>query len=251
MKKLDLRGSVGTWVSIPSAHVMEVLASSSISFLVIDLEHSDIELPMVTQMIRAAELFDKPTLVRITGRHIDQVRRVLDLGAQGLVIPNVVHLSDVEQVLKATFYPPKGGRGVALTRASTYGEGFEEYYRNANDRLTVIFQVESVLAIQNLDGLVDPEYVDGIMVGPYDLSASLGIPGQFTDPRYIDAVDQIGQKCREKNIPLGYHQVAVDQDAYSQALDLFDFTIFSVDFQLLKHSLELGLRTAADHAKKA
>ena len=135
MKKLKLKIkikqsklTIGSWLTIPNNSVTEIFATNNFDWLVIDLEHSSISLSEAAEMIRIIDLAGNTPLVRLTSNNEDQIKRILDAGAHGIIVPMVNSKDDVSKILKSVYYYPLGNRGVGLSRAQGYGENFKKYY---------------------------------------------------------------------------------------------------------------------------
>lgn len=132
---------------------------------------------------------------RIASHNSEAIRRLCDSGADGLIIPMVNTPTEVEQIVNGCKYPPIGKRGFGVARAQDYGAHFEEYITTWNEKSVLIIQAETITAVENIDKLLDNEHVDGVMVGPYDISGSLGIPGKLNDPKVLKASEKVVEAC--------------------------------------------------------
>lgn len=201
---------IGSWLTIGSTVTAEIMAQSGFDWLTIDMEHSVIELGMAQDMIRVVESLGVASLVRVGHNQPNLIKRVMDAGATGVIVPMVNCADHAQQAVASVKYPPQGFRGVGLARAQAYGFGFEEY-RNWNDKNSVVIvQIEHIDAVNNLEAILDVDGVDGIIVGPYDLSGSLGAPGKFDHPDVIAALEQVDRICRDRNTMAGFHVVDPD-----------------------------------------
>ena len=156
------------------------------------MEHTTISLEQAGELIRTIELSGVPSLVRLTSNDENQIKRVMDAGATGVVVPMVKNVEDAKSAVAAIHYPPLGNRGVGLARAQKYGEAFQEYLKwqsDANDGPVVVVQIEHIDAVNNLKNILSVEGVDAFIIGPYDLSCSMGIPGEFIIPQRITNAD--------------------------------------------------------------
>ena len=135
------------------------------------------------------------------------IKKVLDLGAAGIIVPQVNTALQAANVVRYARYSPSGSRGVGLARAHGYGMRFQEYLETANERVAVIVQAEDAQAVQNIGSIVKVDGIDAVLIGPYDLSASLGKMGRLDDPAVTAAIDHITDTCRAAGMPLGYFGV--------------------------------------------
>lgn len=226
------RGSVGTWLSLPSVDLAELLSSMEFSWLTIDLEHSGISIETAMDMMRVISLSGKAPLVRISSLDPSVVKRLMDSGAAGIIVPDVRSWKECKLAVDSVFYKPKGIRGVGLNRAQKYGKGFEEYkdWLNSNGP-AVIVQIEDISAIPCLDEIFAVEEVTGAMIGPFDLTASLGVHGDISAPEYLEALDAIVEVAGRRDMPLGIHIVDPDPClALQYCKQGFDFVAYGVDF---------------------
>ena len=196
----------GTIVTLPTAATAEILADAGFDWLFIDAEHSALDYPAIQSILQAVG--DRvPCLVRLPDATEVPIKKTLDLGAAGIIAPQIITPEQAQAVVNHARYSPQGTRGVGLGRAHGYGMRFAEYLETANDQVTVIVQAEHIDAANNIEAILDIEGIDAIQLGPYDLSASLGKKGDITDPEVTGAIDRIIDSCREKNIPVGYFGV--------------------------------------------
>ena len=194
---------IGTMLNLPSAAVAEILAAAGFDWLFIDGEHGAIDSAELVSILQAVER-DIACIVRIPELGVGAIKRALDMGAAGILVPQVETAEQAAEAVRCARYAPEGGRGMGLARAHRYGFGFSEYIANANREIAVVVQAEHVRAVENIDRIAAVEGLDAIFLGPYDLSASLGLPGEIDHPRVIEAIDEITRACQARGMPLGY-----------------------------------------------
>ena len=193
---------LGTIVSLPSPEIAEILAGLGFDWLFIDAEHGAMDSSDVQRILQAAGA-GCPALVRVPLNDEIWIKKALDSGAQGVIVPQVNSASEAARAVSFAKYPPMGGRSVGISRAHGYGGRFQEYVRQANRETLVIVQAEHADAVNNIDAMLDVQGIDGVFVGPYDLSASMGKPGAVDDPEVAGAIDRIRQAARRARMPLG------------------------------------------------
>lgn len=202
--KLKLKNGkkpIGMFFDTASPYLMECLGRTGLDFVIIDNEHSPIEAETSAQLIRAAELSGLTPLCRVRDSSRPAILKLLDVGAQGLIIPNVHSVAQVEDIISYAKYYPIGQRGFCPSRKD--GWGFDgpgsvpETMAYFNAETLLIPQCETVGALSAIDEIASLSGVDGIFVGPYDLSISMGIPGQFDNPDFQAAIDRIISACRK------------------------------------------------------
>ena len=168
------RVTVGSWLQLADLSLTEMMATAGFDWLTIDLEHTTTSLPQMGEMIRVGDLCGVPMMVRLSGHDPVQIKRALDAGARGVIAPMVNTPDEAARIVDAVYYPPRGSRGVGLSRAQTYGTGFDEYRAGPAQDMVVIAQIEHVDGVRNLEPILNVEGIDGFFVGPYDLSGSVG-----------------------------------------------------------------------------
>jgi 2-keto-3-deoxy-L-rhamnonate aldolase RhmA len=197
---------VGTMVTLASASSAEVLASLGFDWLFVDAEHGPLETSELLAILQAVG--DKTAcIVRVSEAAEVPIKKVLDLGAHGIIVPQVNTAEQAADVVRFARYAPEGARGVGLARAHGYGLKFREYLSAANREIAVIVQAEHARAVENIDAIVRVPGVDAVLLGPYDLSASLGKMGQIDDAAVVAAIGRVTDACRAVGMPLGYFGV--------------------------------------------
>lgn len=193
---------LGTMLTMPLASVGEILSDAGFDWLFVDGEHGPLTTPDLMSILQAVG-HRTPCLVRVPAAGEVAIKQVLDLGADGIIVPQVNTAAEAAQIVQWARYAPAGSRGVGLARAHGYGRRFQEYVETANDRTVVVVQAEHIRAVENIEAIVQVPGVDAIMLGPYDLSASMGKIGRIDDPDVVAAIDRITTVCRAAKMPLG------------------------------------------------
>jgi 4-hydroxy-2-oxoheptanedioate aldolase len=195
----------GTWVQTPSAEVVEILGWSGWDFVILDLEHGPYAAESLPHLIRAAEISGTAPLVRVPLEAPEEVGKALDLGAAGIVTPGVTSAEAGRERIRLTRFPPHGSRSAALsTRQLHYsGRPFAELVGPDAPQPLSVLQVEARLATSDLGSILGVEGVDVIFVGTYDLSTSLGLPGQFDHPTVRGAISEIVDRAGERRTAVG------------------------------------------------
>jgi 2-dehydro-3-deoxyglucarate aldolase len=193
----------GTMLNLPSAAVAEILAAAGFDWLFIDGEHGAIDSGDLVAILQAVDR-DLACLVRVPELTVGGIKRALDMGAAGIIVPQVETEAQAALAVKLARYAPEGERGMGLARAHRYGFGFKEYIASANDEIAVVVQAEHARAVENIDRIAAVEGLDAVFLGPYDLSASLGHPGDIHHPQVAEAIDHVTRSCQARGMPLGY-----------------------------------------------
>lgn len=198
---------LGTMVTLETPAVAEILAELGFDWLFIDGEHGPLETGDLLAILRAVG-HRLPCVVRVPVAAEAPIKRSLDLGAAGVIVPMVNTADQARSVVDAARYAPAGSRGVGLARAHGYGLRFREYVSSANDEVAVIVQAEHIHAVENIEAIVAVDGIDAIQLGPYDLAASMGRMGQVEDPAVVEAIDHVIRTCRDAGIAIGWFGVS-------------------------------------------
>jgi 2-keto-3-deoxy-L-rhamnonate aldolase RhmA len=197
---------LGTMVTLPTAATAELLAGLGFDWLFVDAEHGALETRELLEILQAVSR-TVPCLVRVPAAAEVPIKKALDLGAAGIIAPQVNSAEQAADVVRFARYAPEGARGVGLARAHGYGMQFKEYVASANDEIAVVVQAEHAQAVENIEAIVHVPGVDAVLLGPYDLAASLGKMGAVADPLVLEAIGHVTTTCRNAGMPLGYFGV--------------------------------------------
>ncbi len=220
----------GSWITIGNPVVAEIMANSGFEWLTVDMEHSSITLEVAQDLIRTIELSNCIPLVRISENNPIIIKRVMDAGAHGVIVPMVNTREEAERAVKSVRYPPKGFRGVGLARAQKYGFDFEGYKKWLEKESIVIVQIEHVDAVKNLKEILSVDGVDGFIVGPYDISGSLGMPGEFNNPKFKKIIKEVMDVVKNSKKPGGFHVIPPDDKEVQKFIDMgYKFIAISLD----------------------
>ena len=224
-------------MTIGHPSIVEIMARAGFDWLAVDLEHSVIDLPTTQILLGTIQANGMVPLVRVGENDPKLIQRVMDAGAYGIIVPMVNSKELAEQAVRAVRYPPRGTRGVGLARAQGYGFGFDEYAATVNEESVVIAQIEHVDAVKNLEDILKVDGIDGVLIGPYDLSGSLGRPGQFEDRAVLEAVTRVETLCLARKMPLGFHVIQPEARLVQEKVRKgYRFLAFSLDTLFLGHS---------------
>lgn len=208
---------LGTMVTLPTAATAEILADAGFDWLFVDGEHGPLTTSDILGILQAVG-HRIACLVRVPICDEAEIKRVLDLGAQGVIVPQVNTADEAAAVVRFARYSPDGSRGVGLARAHGYGFRFADYVASANDDVIVVVQAEHKTSVENIDSIVNVPGIDCVLLGPYDLSASYGKMGQISDPEVLAGIAKVTAACQSASIPLGYFGVTSDAVAPYAAL---------------------------------
>ena len=193
---------IGTLISIPVPEVAEIMAEVGYDWLFVDTEHGSFNARGAQGILQAVD-HRCPCVIRIPSNDEVWIKKALDIGAAGIIAPGVNSAEEAERVVRLCKYPPRGRRGVGTGRAHGYGLQFNEYVANANDEIAVILQAENTSAVKNIADIVRVADVDAILIGPYDLSASIGKMGNINDAEVQAAISKITKTSQDAGVPLG------------------------------------------------
>ncbi|BAS27820.1 HpcH/HpaI aldolase family protein [Limnochorda pilosa] len=196
--------SVGNWINIPSPAVAELLAGHGMDWLLVDTEHCPTDYETIENLLRAMRGTEVVPLVRVAGNDPVLIKKALDRGALGVLVPLVNSAEEAAAAVAAAKYPPEGIRGVAGTRASRYGADLRAYFASWNQDVLVAVQVETRQALEQVEAIAAVPGVDVVFIGPNDLSANLGVFQQYDHPAFAEAVARVLRATRAHGVAAGY-----------------------------------------------
>jgi 2-dehydro-3-deoxyglucarate aldolase len=234
-KKLRRRERLfAAWVSYAHPSITETFARAGFDFIAIDMEHSTITVEQAQRIIAACQSEGVPCLPRPVSHSNDWFKPLLESGADGLLVQMVSTPEDVVAIIGHLKYPPVGSRSYGLNRAQAYGFDFDSYIQSWNDTSSFIIQVESIQAVENIDKLLSFDEIDGVMVGPYDISGSLGVPGQTSHPLVIEASRKVIAACERFGKSCGTQVTDASEESVQALFDLgYTYAILSSDLFVL------------------
>lgn len=235
--------SIGSWITLAHPAIAEIMAKSGFDWLAIDLEHSVITIREAEELIRIIDLCNCIPFVRLTSNNPDQIKRVMDAGAHGVIVPMVNSYEDATKAVEAVKYPPSGVRSVGLARAQGYGTKFNDYKSWLNKSSYVIVQIEHIDAVNNLEKILSVEGVNGFIVGPYDLSASMGMPGEFENEEFKKIMKRVQEITKSLGATGGVHIIEPNPKELSDKIsDGYNFIAYSLDVRMLSAACVNGLQ---------
>lgn len=242
--------TLGSWITIGHPNVAEILANAGFDWLVIDIEHNPIDISMVQALITTIQSKGVAAFVRVSKNEEVVIKHVLDAGADGIIVPMICSKDDARQAVDYAKYPPIGKRGVGLARAQQYGTGFETYKKWVEENLVVIAQIEHIDGINNLEEIISVDGIDGTIIGPYDLSGSLGKPGMFDEEDVKEALAKYTQTCKKASFPMGYHMVNNDPMKVKDLVTSgYSFIAYSTDFLFMGETSRKGVAEITQKGK--
>jgi 2-dehydro-3-deoxyglucarate aldolase/4-hydroxy-2-oxoheptanedioate aldolase len=193
---------LGPMLTLPSPEVAELMALAGFDWIWVELEHAPTDILTAQHMIQAVG-GRCPCVVRTPWNDVVWIKRVLDTGCEGIVIPQVQTAAEAENAVRACHYPPAGVRGIGAARGQRYGMGLPDDVLSANSALTIIVQIEHIEAVKNVRYILAVPGIDAILIGPNDLSASMGLIGQYNHPEVRDAIQTTITAGTERGVPVG------------------------------------------------
>lgn len=220
---------MGSWMQIPHPSVAEIMGQSGYDWVALDLEHGAIDLHQIPDLCRALELGGTLPLARLAQGQPKDCQQALDAGVGGVIVPMIESAEQLGAVRDRCRWPPAGRRGVGFSRANLFGKHFDVYREEAQAPLLVAM-IEHVRAVENLEAILEVEGLDAILIGPYDLSASMNLTGQFAEPRFGAVLERVRTLALAHAIPCGIHVVTPEPQALQARLaEGYRFIAYSID----------------------
>ena len=214
--------------------IAEIMAKAGFDWVTIDLEHSVIDLFDAENLIRAIDLSGSIPLVRLPANDNVMIKRMLDAGCGGIIIPQVNTADDLRLAIESAHYPIKGTRGTGLARAQGYGSDFNKYKQFVDEGIFIVAQIEHINALNNLTSILDVDGLDSIIIGPYDLSASMGKGGDLENIDVKNAIQTVLREASEKNIACGIHIIEPSiEELATRKQQGFTFVAYSLDIRMI------------------
>ena len=236
--KEKLKSGLGVFIKSPNIETIECCGMVGMDFIVIDMEHTPIGPRDLYPLVLASENQNLKLVVRLPNLNEEYFKWCLDMGITNLQVPQIESVDDVNRVLKNSYFSPLGERGLCrFVRSANFSSTDKgDYIVNSNDKINLILQIEGVKGFENLDAIIDHENVNTIFIGPYDLSQSLGHPGDIWNPLVTDTMKKIIDNCKDKSVDVGVFTDTIKGLKYWLDLDV-DFIEYGSDMMLLSKSL--------------
>lgn len=228
--------TIGMFFEMGNANVAEALSFTGLDYFIVDTEHGPFDVESTINILRAAELHDCTVFARVKDSSRPSILKMLDIGVKGLIIPQVHSLEEIKKIVEYGKYYPTGQRGVAFARGAGYGQAehaknkdINDYFSECNKHFLLIPQCETIGCLNEIEEIAQTKGVDGIFIGPYDLSVSMGIPTQFDRPefkaalkRILNAVKKAGKFCiiYAGNVQIGRERLSQGYDSITLAEDV-------------------------------
>ena len=241
--------AIGTWLTLAHPALAEMAARAGFDWVAVDLEHSSITTRECEDLLRVLDLAGTTPLVRLTSNDPNQIKRAMDSGARGVIVPNVSTPAEAQLAVDAVYYPPRGRRGVGLARAHAYGADFAGALRRLERETVVVAMIENAQGVENAEAILATPGIDAYFLGPYDLSASLGLAGKTSHPKVEAAIAKVRAAGRRAGKPGGIHVVEPDPAALKARLRQgFSFIAYSLETRIYDTTIRSALKAARGKA---
>ena len=225
---------LGAFMALADSTAAELMATTGFDWLLVDAEHGPNDIKSIMHQLQAMSAYDVNAVVRLQDHDVGDIKRVLDVGAQTLLIPMVDSAEQAKQLVEAVRFAPNGIRGMggALTRATRWGS-IKDYIQHADDNICLVLQIESTEGISDLDAITQVDGVDAVFIGPADLAAAMGYIGQPGHPEVCKVVERSIQRVHELGKPVGVYCGDPEQTVRYQQMGA-SFFLIAADTLLLK-----------------
>lgn len=235
----------GSWLQTGAPAAAEILSEAGFAWLGLDCEHTSADISTVEETARTLHNRNTALLVRISRSDTLEIRKCLDVGAGGVIVPLVETAEQARMAVSAAKYPPTGNRGFCFGRMNQWGVQFDDYARTANDRTIVVVMIESRRGVENIDEILAVEGIDGVFIGPYDLSGSYGVPGKTDHELVLKARARVLTACNAAGVSAGLHIVRSTPAQIESALKAgFTFLCLDADIIFLDRAARASLESA-------
>lgn len=230
--------SIGSWMQIPNASIAEIMGQAGYDWVAVDMEHGAISVHQLPDLFRALELGNTLPLVRLAHGTFKDCKHALDAGAGGVIVPMIESAEQLIKVRDACRWPPAGTRGVGFSRANLFGTHFDDYNAEAQSPMLVAM-IEHYRAVHNLESILKVEGLDALLIGPYNLSASMNMTGKFDRLEFKSVLSEIFCTANRLGIPCGLHIVAPSEAVLAEMLRAgYRFLAYSIDSVFLNHAVK-------------
>ena len=236
------KANIGTWITTYNPSSIDVISNSNFDWICIDLEHSAINLDQLQNLLTILDKNNTNSFVRVSSNNKNEIIEVLDLGAKGIIVPMVNTATEAKNAVSYTKYPPDGQRGIGLARAQGYGYRIKEYNKISKN-IKVVVQIENIQGINNLDKILKIKGLHATLIGPRDLSGSIGKIADFKSRMFINALQKYEKVSRENKIPMGIHIAYPEPLKINQFIRKgYKFIAMGTDMTLLGDSCKINLQ---------
>lgn len=228
---------VGTFIQLSDPNSLEIISDNNYSWIALDLEHGNINISNLSSLVRVVENSKSLPIVRLGSSSEYECKKVLESGAAGVIVPMVKNVIQLTKIYNYCAWPPKGHRGVGYSRANLYGKYFNDYQKYLSQKPLFIAMVENKECLDNLSELMQLDFVDAFFIGPYDLSASLNVTGNFKNKLFLKSIDNIKRLSKKYKKPIGIHLIEPNNKKLKKIIkEGFSFVAYSLDTVFIQHN---------------
>ena len=233
----------GSWIYLTDPVVTEIIGDAGFDFVIFDLEHGRLDENITYNMLLALGDTACVPITRVAANHPDLIKKALEAGALGVMVPWINNHAEAERAVRAAKYPPQGERGLDYGRGQKWGKAYGQYYKSANDFILVILIIDSRQGVENIEEILRVPGIDVVLPGVFDLSGAYGVPGEFNHPLVLDAVERIVASAKAHGISIA--AFATDAESIERKVKQgARFIELTVDTDLLWQGAERILKTA-------
>jgi 2-dehydro-3-deoxyglucarate aldolase len=237
--KNNKKASIGSWIQIPHPSIAEIMGAAGFDWVAVDMEHGSISHHQLPDLFRSLELGNTLPFARVAKACPLLCKQALDAGAAGLILPMIENAEQLLTIKNSCFWPPKGSRGVGFSRANLFGKNFKNYSIEAQSPF-IVAMIETIEALKNIQEILSVEGLDAIMIGPYDLSASMNITGKFNNIKFRSVIKKILREAKEAKIPAGIHIIEPSiKQLNTRIREGYKFLAYSIDGVMLRNACEI------------
>jgi len=229
---------IGGWIQISNSNIAEIMSDANYNWIALDMEHGSFSIGDLPDLFRAIEVKNKLSLVRLPSKNIEVCNQALDAGCAGVIIPNINNDLELISIRNACYLPPHGTRGVGYSRANLFGKKFAKY-KKQKIKPIIVAMIENIASVNNLEKILSVKGLDAILIGPYDLSASMNITGKFNHPKFKSVLNTINKLSKRYKIPCGIHIIEPKYKILKKYIkQKYQFLPYSTDAVLLNTALK-------------
>ena len=226
--------ALGGWIMIGHPTIAELMAGEGFDWIAVDMEHTATDQPTLENICRAVKGTGVDLFARLHACDAVLAKKVLDIGANGIIVPCINTAEEARQAVAIAKFPPEGVRGASLARCTDFGRNFRDYFSKHNENVLVVVMLEHIDAVSNVDDILSVPGIDATFIGPYDLSTSMGLAGELDHPDVLAAQQKILNACKKHNVPAGFHVVPLEPEQVRSKIDQgFQFVACGLDTEFI------------------
>ena len=230
---------IGGWIQISNSNIAEIMSNAHYSWIGFDMEHGSFSIGDLPDLFRSVEINNKLALVRLPNKNLEICSQALDAGCAGVIIPNIKNEIELNLLKKACYLPPHGSRGVGFSRANLFGKKINRQ----NNKPIIIAMIENINTVKRLEKILSVQGLDAILIGPYDLSASMGMTGKYNNSKFKLIIEKIKQLSKKFKVPCGIHVIDPNYKALMKYAKLgYQFLPYGSDTVLLNSALKSSFK---------